>query len=44
MTLALALVLIGLLLVYAGIKGKSIRALLMGDASTPSKRPEPVQR
>lgn len=44
MTLALAIVLLGLLLIYAGIKGRSLRRLLVGDASTPSKKPEPVQR
>lgn len=44
MTLALALVLLGLLLIYAGIKGLSVRRLLMGDASTPSKKPAPVAR
>jgi hypothetical protein len=43
-TLALALVLLGALMIYAGIKGRSITRLLMGDASTPSKKPEPVQR
>lgn len=44
MTLALALVLLGTLLVYAGVKGKSVRSLLVGDSSTPSSRPAAVQR
>lgn len=44
MTLALALVLVGLLLMYAGIKGLSLRRLLVGDASTPSELPETARK
>ena len=44
MTLALALVLFGLLLMYAGIKGLSVRRLLVGDSTTQSETPEPVER
>ena len=44
LTLALGLVLLGLLLIYAGIKGKSVTSLLLGDASTPSKKPASVKR
>lgn len=46
MTLGLAAVLLGALLIYAGIKGKSVRALLLGDstqdrAAPPSAPPTP---
>lgn len=44
MTLPLALVLLGSLLIYAGIKGLSIRQLLVGDNSTASQRPREVER
>lgn len=44
MTLALGLVLFGLLFVYAGVKGKSVTSLLLGDNQTPSKAPAPVDR
>lgn len=44
MTLGLALVLLGALLIYAGIQGKSIRSLLFGDSTTPSKTPAPAER
>lgn len=44
MTLALALVLFGLMLIYGGIKGLSIRQLLLGNATAPSRTPAPVQR
>ena len=44
MTLALALVLFGLLLIYAGIKGLSVRRLLLGDSSMKSKTPATVER
>lgn len=44
MTLALALILFGLLLIYGGIKGLSIRKLLVGDARTQSRTPAPVVR
>lgn len=43
MTLALALILFGLLLMYAGIKGLSIRRLLLGDATTKSNLPTPAR-
>lgn len=39
MTLPLAMVLLGLLLIYAGIKGESVRALLVGNVSA-SKLPQ----
>jgi len=44
MSLALGLVLLGLLLVYAGVKGKSVSSLLLGDATTPSQKPSSVDR
>lgn len=44
MTLAVSLVLLGLLLIYAGVRGLSVRSLLLGDARTPSGRPETVER
>lgn len=44
MTLSLALIFFGLLLMYGGIKGLSIRKLLLGDATTTSSRPAPVER
>lgn len=34
MTLALVLIEVGLLLVYAGVKGKSVQRLLLGDNQT----------
>lgn len=43
MALAVALILIGLVLIYAGIKGRSISSLLIGRVE-PSKRPQPVER
>lgn len=33
MTLGLALVLFGALLIYAGVTGRSVKALLVGDAN-----------
>lgn len=44
MTLALALIFFGLLLMYGGIKGLSVRRLLLGNAATPSQRPASVER
>lgn len=44
MTLALAVIYLGLLLVYAGVKGLSLRRLLLGDATVPSERPAGVAR
>ena len=44
MTLALALVLLGMLLMYAGIRGRSLRRMLLGDLGAPSALPEPVAR
>lgn len=44
MTLALALVLIGALMIYAGIKGKSLKALMLGDNTQESAPPAPVER
>lgn len=44
MTLGLAAVLLGALLIYAGIKGRSIVALLGGDSTTPSRKPAPTER
>lgn len=44
MTLPLALILAGALLMYAGVTGKSVRALLLGDNQTPSKKPAAVTR
>lgn len=43
MTLAMAMILLGLLLVYAGLKGRSIRELLVGNI-TPSQKPEAGRR
>ena len=43
MTLALGLVLLGLLLIYAGIKGESVRMLLVGKVG-PSQVPAGVTR
>jgi len=43
MTLALALILFGLLLIYGGIKGYSIRQLLLGKAGHPSTKPAPAE-
>lgn len=40
MTLGVILILLGSLIIYAGIKGKSITALLVGDASKPSTPPK----
>jgi hypothetical protein len=42
-TLALALILFGLMLIYAGVKGYSIGGLLMGKAGTPSTKPAPAR-
>lgn len=39
MTLAVAILLGGILLIYAGIKGQSIRALIIGKVE-PSQRPQ----
>jgi hypothetical protein len=39
----MALILVGLLLIYAGIKGRSVTGLLTGR-SEPSKAPAPVTR
>lgn len=39
MTLALGLVLLGALLVYGGVTGKSVKSLLLGDNQTPSTPP-----
>lgn len=44
MTLALALILAGILLIYAGIKGESIRELLVGRAGVRSQKPQAVER
>jgi len=41
---ALGLILLGALLVYAGIKGESVRALLQGQSGVKSKAPAKVQR
>ncbi len=43
MTLALVLVLLGLLLMWVGFKGTSFTAALLGN-SAPGKRPQAVQR
>lgn len=40
MTLALALILAGSLLVYAGVTGQSVRELLLGRAGVPSTQPQ----
>lgn len=40
MTLALALILAGALLVYAGITGQSVRELLLGRSGVKSSPPE----
>jgi hypothetical protein len=42
-TLALGLVLLGALLIYAGIKGESVSALLLGNV-TASQKPTPQTR
>lgn len=39
MTIALALVLLGALLVYGGVTGKSVKHLLLGDNTVPSTPP-----
>lgn len=44
MTLAMAMILVGLLLIYAGIKGRSPLAILAGGKVKPSKRPAAVTR
>jgi hypothetical protein len=44
MTLGLAAVLLGALLIYAGIKGRSLQALLVGDSTKPSRAPAPATR
>lgn len=44
MTLGLAILLLGALLMYAGITGRSLRALLGGDSTTPSRKPTGVKR
>lgn len=44
MTLGLALILLGSLLVYAGITGRSVRALLGGDSTQKAKTPAAVSR
>lgn len=44
MTLALALILVGALLMYAGVTGQSVRALLVGKSGVPSSRPATVAR
>ncbi len=43
MTLAVGIVLLGLLLLYAGIKGDSVRLLLVGKVG-PSQTPQSVTR
>lgn len=44
MTLALGLVLLGVLLLYGGVTGRSIKALMLGDNSVPSTPPTPIGR
>ena len=44
MTLALALVLVGALLIYAGVTGQSVRSLLVGKSGVPSSRPRGATR
>lgn len=44
MTIALGLVLVGVLLVYGGVTGRSIKSLLLGDNSVPSTPPTPIDR
>lgn len=44
MTLALGLVLLGVLLVYGGVTGRSVKSLLLGDNSVPSTPPTPIDR
>jgi hypothetical protein len=39
MTLALLVVYVALLLIYAGVKGKSVQKLLVGDNSAASSNP-----
>lgn len=43
MTVAFGLVLVGVLLIYGGVTGRSITALLLGDNSTPSTPPTPAR-
>lgn len=44
MTLGLGIFLAGVLLIYAGIAGKSPRSLLTGDSTKSSQVPAPVER
>jgi hypothetical protein len=44
MTVALGLILFGLLFVYAGVKGKSVSSLLLGNNQTDSTVPTTVDR
>lgn len=44
MTLGLAILLAGALLMYAGIRGLSLRRLLIGDSTVSSSLPEGVSR
>lgn len=43
MTLGLALILFGALLVYAGVKGLSVRRLAVGDNSTQAQAQQVTQ-
>lgn len=40
----LGMILFGLLFIYAGVKGLSVSSLLLGNNTTPSSKPAPVQR
>lgn len=44
MTVALALVLLGALLIYGGVTGRDIKSLLLGDNSVPLTPPKSVDR